>query len=89
MMEVQDRSPTDPVVAKLTAVFRDAFDNDGLNLRPELTAADLPGWDSMMQLRLILMIEGEFDIRLPSSEVTELRTVGDMIALIHTCLRAA
>ena len=35
------------VYEKLTSLFRDIFDDDEITLRPEMTADDVPEWDSM------------------------------------------
>jgi acyl carrier protein len=46
----------DSVVARLTELFREVFDDDSIVLHRELTASDIEGWDSMAHLRLILAI---------------------------------
>jgi acyl carrier protein len=76
----------DPVTSKLTSVFQDVFDDPALHIRRDMTAADVDGWDSLKHLRLILSIEREFKIRLPSTKVTGLKNVGDMIDLIRSYL---
>lgn len=76
----------DPVIAKLTDVFHDVFDDPTLEIRRDMTAADVDGWDSLKHLRLILSIEREFKIRLPSTKVATLKNVGDMIDLLQSYL---
>lgn len=76
----------DPVTPRLTTVFQDVFDDPALQIRRDMTAADVDGWDSLKHLRLILSIEREFKIRLPSTKVTGLKNVGDMIDLIRSYL---
>ena len=68
--------------ARLTDVFRDVFDDDALVVDPDMTAADVPGWDSLMHVRLMLSVERAFAIRLTASDIGRLKSVGDLMALI-------
>jgi acyl carrier protein len=68
---------------RIQSVFRDTFDDDGLVLRPEMTADDVEGWDSLMHINLIYAIEQEFKVRFTTAEVTSLKNVGDLITLVE------
>jgi acyl carrier protein len=72
----------DEVLPKLTALFRDVFDNQAIVLRPETTADDIAGWDSMSQVRLAVEIEHRFNIKIKSAEMEEMRSVRGLLALI-------
>ena len=74
-------SPED-VHQRLTSIFRDLFDDEELQLSPTLTAKDVPEWDSLNHVRLILTIEREFKIKFAASEVTSMKNVGDLTKLI-------
>ena len=73
----------DHVLAGLTEVFREVFDDDTIVLRPDMTADDIEGWASMRHLRLILSAERKFKLRLPSTKVTNLKNVGELTELIR------
>jgi len=66
----------------LGEVFREFFDDDSLVLRPEMTAQDIDGWDSLANIRLLLTLERKFHIKFSASEVGGLKNVGDLVALI-------
>jgi acyl carrier protein len=68
---------------RIQSVFRDTFDDDTLVLRPEMTADDVEGWDSLMHINLIYSIEQEFKVRFTTAEVTSLKNVGDLITLVE------
>jgi acyl carrier protein len=70
------------IYRKLTVIFRDVFDNDDLVARTELTAEDVPGWDSLSHVRLILTVVREFQTQFSAAEITELKNVGDLAALL-------
>jgi acyl carrier protein len=74
---------TDAVYAKLTDIFHDVFDDDQIILRPELTADDVPEWDSLSHVRLILTIQQKFGIKFSAAQTTGLKNVGELVALIQ------
>jgi acyl carrier protein len=70
------------VLSKVNEIFVDAFDREDLVIGFETTAADVEGWDSLMQINLIEMIEGEFNIHFDMDEIVEIADVGAMIDII-------
>ena len=42
--------------AKLTEVFRDVFDNPGLEIEDSTTAADIEDWDSITPVASLVMV---------------------------------
>jgi acyl carrier protein len=70
------------ILQQLQAVFRDCFDDDDLVLTPELTAADVPGWDSLRHVMLMVAVEQRFGVRFSVQELPELKNVGDLAAMI-------
>ena len=71
----------DPILPRLTAVFREVFDDDELELKPEMTADDVDGWDSLAHIRLILSVQKAFGVKFSPVEMNRLKNVGDLIAL--------
>ena len=70
------------IYARLSEIFEDVFDDDSIQLTPELSAKDVDGWDSLTHLRLILTVERAFKIKFSVSEVGKMENLGDMVALI-------
>lgn len=70
------------VLSRVNDIFKDAFDRDDLAINYETTSADIEGWDSLMQMNLVEMIEDEFDIRFSMDEVVSMANVGAMIDII-------
>ena len=71
------------VMAKLQTVFRDIFDDDTILLHPEMTSADIPAWDSLNQIKIIIGSEQAFGIRLKPREINALENVDEMVD--HLC----
>ncbi|MBP6223654.1 MAG: acyl carrier protein [Rhizobacter sp.] len=72
----------DALYAKLTAIFHDVFDDEGIVVTPELTADDVDEWDSLSHIRLVLAIEKKFGLKFSAAEVGRLKNVGEFASLI-------
>jgi acyl carrier protein len=70
------------IYAALGEIFRDVFLNDDIELRPELSAKDVPGWDSFKQIDIILAVEEKYRIKLNTRELDGLHNVGDLVRVI-------
>ena len=71
----------DPILTHLTSIFREVFDDDDLVLKPELTADDVDGWDSLAHIRLIVSVQKAFGVKFSAVEMSRLKNVGDLVAL--------
>jgi acyl carrier protein len=66
------------VYPALTDIFQDVFMRDGMKLSPDLTARDVPGWDSFKQIEIIIAVEAKFGIQFDVRELDNLKNVGDL-----------
>ena len=73
---------TTQVYARLTDIFHDVFDDDLIEVTPELSAKDVDGWDSLTHIRLLLTVERAFKVKFSTSEIGKLKNVGDLVDLI-------
>ncbi len=67
----------------MTDVFRTLFRRPGLELRDDMTSADVDGWDSLKHVSLMIHLEQELGVRFRSEEVIRLTNVGELRGLIH------
>jgi acyl carrier protein len=72
----------DEVLNDLTELFRDVFDDPSLVLTRDTTAADVPEWDSLNHITIIVESERKFGIKFKTAEVEELKNVGGFVDLI-------
>jgi acyl carrier protein len=70
------------IYAKLTTIFQDVFDDDGITLSPEMTAEDVPEWDSLSHVRLIVSVQQKFGVSFSAAQASNLRNVGELVELI-------
>ena len=65
------------MILRIRRIFREVFDDDQLDVSDELSPRDLPAWDSLAQVKLLLALEEEFGVQFTIVEAAELRSVGD------------
>lgn len=74
---------------RLTEVFRTTFADESIELSPEMTADDIPAWDSITHIQLIFTVEEEFGIKLSMKDLESLDDVGALRAAISRHLERA
>lgn len=74
-----DRNET---LARLKPVVRDFFNDPDLEITEETNAEDIPDWDSLANVNLILAVERELGCRFDTEEINEFQNLGDMITSI-------
>jgi acyl carrier protein len=70
------------ILLQVQDVLRDVLDEDNLQIKPETTATDVDGWDSLNHVRIMISVEKAFNIRFSGAESKRLANVGDLIDLI-------
>ena len=68
---------------RLSDVFMRVFGLKKIELRDQMSAKDIEGWDSLTHINLIVAVEREFRIKLTTAEVSGLNNVGDLMQLIN------
>ena len=71
------------IKTRLNKVFREVFDDDTIEIFDEMTAKDIPEWDSLMHIILVVAVEKEFAVRLNAAQVGQLKDVGAMLDLLE------
>lgn len=65
----------------LKDVFKRIFKRD-IPLNHQLTAKDVPGWDSLRHILLMTEIEKTFQFRFTTQEILDLKNVGELLLTI-------
>ena len=80
-IQLQD-DPRGEIHRDVEGIFRDLFRDKSLAIHTETSAKDIEGWDSLAHITLIVAIEKKFGIKFKLAELQEIRTVGDILALV-------
>jgi len=70
------------LLGRLNEVFRSVFDDPDLTVSTATTAKDVPGWDSIVHITLVVEIERQFNVKFQMAEIERLRNVGDLVAIL-------
>jgi acyl carrier protein len=73
---------TNEIVSRLTPIFRDVFNDDALVVDERMTAADVPSWDSLSNINMIIAVEKAFSAKFSIKDVRNLKNVGELVELI-------
>ena len=71
------------IFTRLNKVFQDVFDDDSIRITPATTADDIEDWDSLEHITLISAVEKEFRMKFKMKEVTSMKNVGEMAAIVE------
>ena len=64
-------------------MLREELDIDDLQVTRELSAIDVPEWDSLSHIRIIVAAEKLFATRFSIHEISDLSSVGDFVDLVY------
>jgi acyl carrier protein len=74
------------VTQELTRVILAALQLDEWDITAETLASQVPGWDSLNHVNVILAVEQHFRVRFKGAEVLKLKCVGDLQRLLDSKL---
>jgi acyl carrier protein len=72
----------DEIKSRLTPIFRDVFGDDALVVSESMTAEDVPAWDSLSHLNMIVAVEKAFGVKFSVRDVRSLKNVGGLIDMV-------
>ncbi|MBR4913588.1 MAG: acyl carrier protein [Bacteroidales bacterium] len=70
------------IIKKLTTIFHEVFNDNGIVLRDDMTAKDVENWDSLTHMLMITKVEEEFGVKFKLKELNKLKQVGDIVEII-------
>ncbi len=68
---------------ELKSVILKQLNLDEFEMSDETVAPDVPGWDSLNHINIIVAIEEYFKVKFKSMEVLKLKSVGDLQKLVN------
>jgi acyl carrier protein len=63
---------------RLQNVFQEVFDDEDLEVTDDISSKTFPNWDSFAQVKLVVGLEEEFDVKFTTDEVASLSSVGEL-----------
>ena len=56
----------------------DIMEVEPSEISADTTYGQFDKWDSLMHLRLVMEVEGEYDVEIPIDDVPNIKTLGDL-----------
>ena len=63
----------------LIPIFRDVLEDDSITVEVSSTARDVPGWDSLNHIYIVVAIEKKFKVKFTSSQIQGWKCVGYIV----------
>jgi len=63
----------------LLPMFIEVLENDDIELNESTVAADIPEWDSLNHIYLVVAIEKQFKIKFTTHQIQSWQCVGDIL----------
>ena len=70
------------ILERMTSVIEDILEIPELILKPDMTAKDIEGWDSLAHIEIIVGMEYEFGVKFKLAEVKSLENISNFVELI-------
>lgn len=72
------------ITQKLRDVIKKELELNEFDFKDETTAAEVPGWDSLNHINIVLAIEKEYNIRFKGMEILKVANLGELQKLIDS-----
>lgn len=71
------------ILRRIQSIAADILGLPNLELREETTARDVPGWDSLTHVQIIIGVEQAFGMRLSATQVAQLENAGSLVDVVQ------
>jgi acyl carrier protein len=67
------------VIARIEPIMRDLFDEYEGPITVNLAAKDVPQWDSLANVQLMVMVEKAFGVKFTSGDIGSMKNLGSLV----------
>lgn len=71
------------ITTQVHNILTNTLGHDRFEMRDDLTAKDVDGWDSLTHMMIITGIEKSFDIKFKLRDLNKLKNMGSLLTLIE------
>jgi len=72
------------LIPRIQRAISGVLGHTNFEMRNDLTAADVEGWDSLTHMSIITGLEKEFNVKFKLKEINKLKNMGSLIELIQS-----
>ena len=70
----------------IQSIFRDVLSNKNIIISRNSTPEDIEGWDSLVNINIVVALEEHFNIKFSLDEITNINSVEDIVKMIESHL---
>mgnify|MGYP003380830507 CR=1 FL=1 len=74
------------LISRIRTSVSNVLGHGNFEMRDDLTATDVEGWDSLTHMSIITGLEKEFGVKFKLKEINKLKNMGSLIELIGSKL---
>lgn len=74
------------IVAQIKSILTSIFKHENFEMKDDLSASDVDGWDSLTHMVIITDIEKRFGIKFKLKELNKLNNLGNLVELVGSKL---
>jgi acyl carrier protein len=74
------------IAEKIKKILSTVLKHEKFEMKDELTATEVDGWDSLSHITIISEVEEEFKIKFKLKELNKLKNIGSLIEIIQSKL---
>ncbi len=82
-MTPEPAAATDAIRARLCRVMAQVLDVPESSLGPQSSPDDIPSWDSMAHVLLVVEIEREFQVAIPVEQTLEMVNIRSIVSILQ------
>jgi len=75
------------ITAELKRVLLAALKLDDWDITAATRASDVPGWDSLNHVNVIMAVEKHFKVRFKGAQVLKMKNIGDLQRLVDATVQ--
>ena len=68
---------------RVEKVFREILEDEDFIFNLDLRIEDIEGWDSLVHIQIILALEEEFNIKLTTQQITQIKSLKDIMDILE------
>lgn len=66
----------------VSRIVAETLDLEDLVLDPNMSAADIPGWDSLSNVQIMVAVERAFGVRFHTGDIASMVNLGELVARV-------
>jgi acyl carrier protein len=68
----------------VSRIVAETLDIEDLVLDPSMSAADIPGWDSLSNVQIMVAVERAFGVRFHTGDIASMANLGELVARVES-----